>query len=107
MTEAPSQSHASYERFGFQQTMVGVRSLPLKLTWLEGDGKGRGAGDMAQGVKAVVSKPNNSKFDPQNPQKDGGREPTTKSCPLTSATHAVAHIHPHIPKTPTQHPHMQ
>lgn len=40
--------------------MVGVRSLPLKLTWLEGDGKGRGAGDMARGVKAVVSKPNNA-----------------------------------------------
>lgn len=38
--------------------MVGMRSLPLKLTWLEGDLKGRGAGDMARTVTAVVAKPN-------------------------------------------------
>lgn len=38
--------------------MVGMRSLPLKLTWLEGAMKGRGAGDTAQTVTAVVAKPN-------------------------------------------------
>lgn len=62
---------------------------------------GRGSGEMAHQVKALVTQAWQPQFQPQNLHKGGRRDPTPQSCPLTS-TCTLWHVCPtHIIHTDT------